>query len=135
MPQGTTGITQKDDVWICDIKLAISIATLLRHSLESISREKSMSIGKNEKVEILYAYLTGTEFKHRIEVIVETFSSMKTSLDKEKLYFVKTWAEKEKQIDRVIQNTVGIYGDLSGVVQLQKIEALELPEPKVVEEK
>ncbi len=127
MPQGTSGITQKDGVWICDIKLALSIATLLRHSLETVAREKSMSVGKNEKVEILYAYLTGTEFKQRIEVIVETFSSMKTSLDKEKLYFTKTWAEKEKQIDRVIQNTVGIYGDLSGVVQLQKIESLELP--------
>ncbi len=130
MPQGTSGITQKDGVWICDIKLALSIATLLRHSLESVSREKLMSVGKDEKVEILYAYLTGTEFKQRIEVIVETFSSMKTSLDKEKLYFTKTWAEKEKQIDRVIQNTVGIYGDLSGVVQLQKIESLELPSPK-----
>ncbi len=130
MPQGITGITQKDGVWICDIKLALSIATLLRHSLESVSREKLMSVGKNEKVEILYAYLTGTEFKQRIEVIVETFSSMKTSLDKEKLYFTKTWAEKEKQIDRVIQNTVGIYGDLSGVVHLQKIESLELPTPK-----
>lgn len=130
MPQGTSGITQKDGVWICDIKLALSIATLLRHSLETVAREKSMSVGKNEKVEILYAYLTGTEFKQRIEVIVETFSSMKTSLDKEKLYFTKTWSEKEKQIDRVIQNTVGIYGDLSGVVQLQKIESLELPSPE-----
>ncbi len=134
MPQGTSGITQKDGVWICDIKLAVSIATLLRHSLESVTREKSMSVGKNEKVEILYAYLTGTEFKQRIEVIVETFSNMKSSLDKEKLYFTKTWAEKEKQIDRVIQNTVGIYGDLSGVVQLQKIEALELPNPENREE-
>jgi hypothetical protein len=134
MPQGTSGIVQKDNVWICDIKLALSIATLLRHSLETVAREKSMSVGKNEKVEILYAYLTGTEFKQRIEVIVETFSSMKTSLDKEKLYFTKTWAEKEKQIDRVIQNTVGIYGDLSGVVQLQKIESLELPSPKETEE-
>jgi hypothetical protein len=133
MPQGTSGITQKDGVWICDIKLALSIATLLRHSLETVAREKFMSIGKNEKVEILYAYLTGTEFKQRIEVIVETFSNMKSSLDKEKLYFTKTWAEKEKQIDRVIQNTVGIYGDLSGVVQLQKIEALELPSPENVD--
>ncbi len=134
MPQGTSGITQKDGVWICDIKLALSIAILLRHSLETVSREKSMSVGKNEKVEILYAYLTGTEFKQRIEVIVETFSSMKKSLDKEKLYFTKIWAEKEKQIDRVIQNTIGIYGDLSGVVQLQKIESLELPSREDKEE-
>ena len=59
---------------------------------------------------------------------------MKTSLDKEKLYFEKSWAEKEKQIQKVIKNTVGIYGDLNGIVQLQKIESLELPEPKQEEE-
>lgn len=129
LPEGVSGIVLRDGVWVCDIKLAISIATALRHSLEAVSREKAMSIGKNEKVEILYAYLTGTEFKQRIETIVETFSTMKSSLDKEKLYFEKSWAEKEKQIQKVIKNTVGIYGDLSGVVQLQKIESLELPEP------
>lgn len=130
LPEGVNGISLRDGVWVCDIKLAVSIATALRQSLEAVSREKAMSVGKNEKVEILYAYLTGTEFKHRIETIVETFSSMKSSLDKEKLYFEKSWAEKEKQIQKVIKNTVGIYGDLSGVVQLQKIESLELPEPK-----
>ncbi len=130
LPEGVNGISLRDGVWVCDIKLAISIATALRQTLEAVSREKAMSVGKNEKVEILYAYLTGTEFKHRIETIVETFSSMKSSLDKEKLYFEKSWAEKEKQIQKVIKNTVGIYGDLSGVVQLQKIEALELPPPK-----
>jgi hypothetical protein len=130
LPEGVVGIVQRDGVWVCDIKLAISIATALRHTLELVSREKAMSVGKNEKMEILYAYLRGTEFRHRLETIIETFSSMKSSLDKEKLYFEKSWAEKEKQIQKVIKNTVGIYGDLSGVVQLQKIEALELPEPK-----
>ncbi len=129
MPQGTSGIIQKDGVWICDIKLAISIATLLRQSLEAVSREKTMSVGKNEKIEILYSYINSTEFRQRIETIVETFSSMKLSLDKEKVYFEKSWAEQEKQIQKVIKNTVGIYGDMSGIVQLQKIEALELPEP------
>jgi len=135
LPGGLEGIAQREGVWVCDIKLAISIATALRNTLELVCREKSMSVGKNEKMEILYAYLSGNEFKQKIEVIVETFSSMKTSLDKERLYFEKSWSEKEKQIQKVIKNTVGIYGDLSGVIQLQKIESLELPEPKVTEEK
>jgi hypothetical protein len=133
MPQGTSGIIQKDGVWICDIKLATSIASVLRQSLESVSREKSLAVGKNEKMEFLYAYLSGTEFKQKIEVIVETFSTMKASLEKEKKYFVASWAEKEKQIDRVISNTLGIYGGLSSVAPLQKIESLELPEPKIEE--
>lgn len=129
LPEGVNGIALRDNVWVCDIKLATSIATALRQSLEAISREKTMSVGKNEKMEILYSYLTGTEFRQRIEAIVETFSTMRVSLDKEKVYFEKSWAEKEKQIQKVIRNTVGIYGDMSGIVQLQKIELLELPEP------
>ena len=129
LPQGVTGIVLRDGVWVCDIKLAVSIATALRQTLEAIAKEKAMSVGKDEKMEILYHYLTGNEFKQRIEVIVEVFSTMKLSLDKEKLYFEKSWAEKEKQIQKVIKNTVGIYGDLSGVVQLQKIDSLELKDP------
>lgn len=134
LPVGAQNISLRDGVWVCDIKLALSIAIALRHSLEAVSREKALSVGKNEKMEILYAYLTGTEFKQRVEAIVETFTSMKSSLDKEKLYFEKSWAEKEKQIQKVIKNTVGIYGDLNGMVQLQKIETLELPDPEKTEE-
>lgn len=130
MPQGTIGIIQKDGVWICDIKLAVSIAGLLRNTLQTVAKEKTLSVGKDEKMEILYTYLTGTEFKQRIETIVEAFSGMKNDLDKEKMYFEKIWTQREKQIQKVIKNTVGIYGDLSGVVQLQKIDSLELPEPE-----
>lgn len=128
LPDGIKGMALRDGVWVCDVQFATSIASALRHTLEAVFREKSMSVGKNEKMEILYAYLTGTEFRQRMEVIVETFYSMNTSRNKEKLYFEKKWAEEEKQIQKVIKSTVGIYGDLGGIVQLQKIELLELPE-------
>ena len=128
LPAGVEGIVQRDGVWVCDIKLALSIATALRQTLELVTKEKSMSVGKNEKMEILYTYLTGIEFTQRVEVIVETFSSMKSSIDKEKIYFEKSWAEKEKQIQKVIKNTVGMYGDLSGLVALPQIKSLELGE-------
>jgi hypothetical protein len=128
LPAGAAAISQRDGVWVCDIKLAISLASVLRSSLISLTQEKRMSVSKDEKMEILYQYLTGTAFKQRIEAIVETFSSMDTSLKKERLAYEKMWSEREKQIQKVITNTVGIYGDLNGIVQLQKIDALELPE-------
>ena len=127
MPQGTSCIIHRDGVWICDIKLSIAVAELLRNTLQTVTKERSLSVGKDEKMEILYTYLTGTEFKQRIETIVEAFSGMKNDLEKEKMYFEKIWTQREKQIQKVIKNTVGIYGDLNGVVQLQKIESLELP--------
>lgn len=128
LPEGAKSISLKDGVWVCDIKLATSIATALRQTLESLSREKAMSVGKNEKMEILYSYLTGVEFKQRVETIVETFSSMDEGLKKERMAYEKIWCEREKQIKKVISNTVGMYGDLNGLVALPQIKKLELGE-------
>lgn len=130
LPNGADAISDRDGVWVCDLKLAVSIATLLREQLLLIAREKTGSVGKNEKMEIIYGYLSGVEFRQRIEAIVEAFQGMNASLQKERLAYEKIWTEREKQIQKVIKNTVGIYGDISGVVQLQKIEALELSAPK-----
>ena len=128
LPEGVKGFVFRDGVWICDIKLSTALATALRINLESITREKNMSVGKNEKMEVLYAYLTGVEFKQRVEAIVEAFTIMKMGLDKEKLAYQKIWSEREKQIQKVITNTVGMYGDLSGLVTLPHIKRLELGE-------
>jgi len=128
LPEDVKGFLFRDGVWICDIKLIIPLAIALRINLESIAREKSMSIGKNEKMEVLYSYLTGVEFKQRVEAIVEAFTSMDAGLKKERIAYEKIWAEREKQIKKVISNTVGMYGDLSGLVALPQIKTLELDE-------
>jgi hypothetical protein len=126
MPDGVKGFTFRDGIWICDIKLSTALASALRINLEGITREKAMAVGKNEKMEFLYAYLTGVEFKQRVEAIVEAFTSMDASLRKERIAYEKMWAEREKQIKKVITNTVGMYGDLSGLVTLPHIKTLEL---------
>lgn len=130
LPENIKGFAFRDGVWICDIKLAAALATALRINLESVNREKAMSVGKNEKMEILYSYLTGVEFKQRVEAIVEAFSGMDEGLRKERMAYEKIWCEREKQIKKVITNTVGMYGDLSGLVTLPQIKNLELGEGK-----
>ena len=128
LPGDIKGFGYRDGVWICDLKLTAALATALRVNLESVSREKGMSVGKNEKMEILYTYLTGVEFKQRVEAIVEAFTGMDDGLKKERMVYEKLWAEREKQIRKVITNTVGMYGDLSGLVTLPQIKSLELDE-------
>lgn len=126
LPEDVKGFVFRDGVWICDIKLITALATALRINLESITHEKAMSVGKNEKMEILYTYLTGVEFKQRVEAIVEAFSSMDDGLKKERMAYEKLWAEREKQIRKVMNNTIGMYGDLSGLITLPQIKTLEL---------
>ena len=131
LPQGMTGFALRDGIWVCEMRLALALAGALRITLESVTREKALSVGKNEKMEVLYAYLTGVEFRQRVEAIVEAFTGMSDGLRKERLAYEKLWAEREKQIHKVIANTVGMYGDLSGHVALPQIKALELGDGEV----
>ena len=127
LPEDVKNFTFRDGVWICDVKLAIALACALRMNLEAITREKAMSVGKNEKMEALYSYLTGVEFRQRVEAIVEAFSGLDEGLKKERMAFEKIWSEREKQLKKAMNNTIGMYGDMSGLVTLPQIKTLELP--------
>ncbi len=126
LPEGVKTFAHRDGVWVCDMHLAIPLAMIIRDKLEAIAREKGLAVGKNEKMEILYQYLTGVHFRQRIEAIVEAFSSMGQDIEKEKKYFTKKWASQEMQIKKILTNTIGVYGDIDGMVSLPKIQSLEL---------
>jgi hypothetical protein len=136
LPKDVKNFGLKDGVWIADFVAVVGLATALRAGLINVAALKAASVGKNEKMEILYRYLSGVEFKQKIEAIVESFTQMKTDLDKERRAFIKIWESREKQINRVIENTVGMYGDLEGLMgsSLPKIEMLELPDPDATEQ-
>jgi hypothetical protein len=53
---------------------------------------------------------------------------MRADLEKEKMYYTKKWAKQDKQIEKVVANTLGMYGGLQGMIgnELPKIERLEL---------
>lgn len=76
-------------------------------------------------MEILYTYLTGVEFKQRVEAIVEAFSCMDEGL-KRREWHTRRFGQSGKSRLKVITNTVGMYGDLSGLVALPQIKTLEL---------
>jgi len=79
-------------------------------------------------MEALYQYLAGVEFKQKIEGIIEAFTSMQEQLNKERRAMEKHWKQREKEIERVVKNTVGLYGDMQGIIggQIPTIPALEL---------
>lgn len=53
---------------------------------------------------------------------------MQVDLDKERKTIMKQWAKRDEQINRVIQATVGMYGDSQGFAgeTLPEIEGLDL---------
>ncbi len=128
LPKGVEGFAQMEGIWVTGFALSVALASVLRTSLIELAQHKSSLVGKSEKMEVLYNYLSGPEFRQRIEAIVESFKSMKKDLDQEKSAMVKMWAKREKQIERIVNNTVGMYGDMQGIIgaSLPQIESLEL---------
>lgn len=138
LPKGVETFDVIDGVWITSPRAALPVATMLRHSLVQVSMARQAAEGQQTKTELVYQYLTGARFRQRIEAIVEAFSTMQEDLDKERKAITKQWAKRDAQIERVMQATVGMYGDLQGIAgkSLQEIEGLELANeeaPKALE--
>ncbi len=131
MPKDLNGFGSRENVWIAPPALAAALAGALRAMLIETAAARRAEDGKQEKMEVLYSYLSGPEFKRRVEAIVESFQAMREGLDQEKRAMTRIWAAREKQLDRVITNTVGMHGDLAGIIgrALPVIETLELKAP------
>lgn len=128
LPKGVDAFDVIDGVWIAHPRAALPVATVLRHTLLQVSTARQVSEGQQTKTEMVYQYLTGPRFRHRVEAIVEAFSNMNEDLDKERKAIMKQWAKREHQIERVMEATVGMYGDLQGIAgkSLQEIEGLDM---------
>ena len=129
LPKDVESFEQIDGVWIAGPKYALPLAAVLRQTLIEVANSKLSQEGQQTKTELVYEYLTGPRFRHRIEAIVEKFSDMQADLDREKKTMTRLWAKREAQIQGVIESTVGMYGDLQGIAgrALKEIEGLEIP--------
>lgn len=103
-------------VWVGNFECIIGLSSALRSGLIEVAAVKQSSIGKQEKMEVLYEYLSGTGFKQRVEAIIEAFTAMQADLEKEKRWFTAKWAKQESNIRRVIDNTIGMHGDLQSIM-------------------
>jgi hypothetical protein len=132
LPKWCTKFTFSDGVLITNFAYAASLASVLRANLCQLAQARNAAMNKEEKLELLYRYLSGVEFRQRVEAVVEAFAAMKDDLDRERRAAERQWARRARQIDAVTFNVAAMYGDLQGLVPaLPSIALLELPEAEV----
>ena len=128
MPPDMERIGQKEGVWICSYDEFKGLSSVLRESIIQVSTALITQENKGDKMGMLYDFLTSNEFKLQIESIVEGFSQMKADLESEQRAMRKIWKQREKQIDKVVLNTIDMYGSIKGIAgsAVQSIPSLEL---------
>ena len=127
LPEGVDSFGIVDGIWVCAPRYAVPLASSLRQGLIDVAGAKGRAMGQETKMEMIYDYLTGTQFKQRVDAIVERFEDMQDNLRKERVFIEKQWALRAKQIDLVIASTVGMHGDLQGIAgrSMPEIESID----------
>ncbi len=128
LPEGIKHFGLYRDIWVVEWAYLIPLTVALREQMIEVDKIRNSLEGKDEKMEVIYNYLTSVEFRDKIQNIVEAFQTMKWDLDREKRAMEKIWSSREKQLERVISNTARLYGDMQGLIgsKLEKVEYLEL---------
>jgi hypothetical protein len=127
----------RDRVWIGNYTTLRLLSAALRASLIGIASAKLASENKDEISDLLFRYVTGAEFRQKVEAMIDTYKDMRDTVEKEKRASIARWARQEKQIEKVVAITASTYGDLRGVIgsSMQSIPALEAGDESESEEK
>lgn len=135
LPKDLPNSGYRDRVWIGDYSALRLLSVALRASLVGIASAKLVSDNKDEISDLLFRYVTGSEFRQKVEAMVDTYKDMRDTIDREKRASIARWSKQEKQIEKVIAITAGTYGDLRGLIgsSMQSIPALEAGEESVAE--
>jgi hypothetical protein len=128
LPKVVTTFGYIDEVWVTNRACCIGLAIALRSGMLQLAAARRSLQGQQGKMELLYNYLSSSQFRNRVSAIVEAFTTLREDLEDEKRAMNRLWAKREKQIDRARDQTAGMYGDLQGIIggSLQVIEPLEL---------
>ncbi len=130
-PKDMLRFGQKEGIWICSFQEVKSLALILREMLIRIKTVQSSEENKGDKMELLYRYLTGSEFAQNVQRIVENYDNMQNQLLKEKRAMHNIWKEREKQIWVVQENLSSLFGSIKGIAgkDLQASSMMELDTP------
>jgi hypothetical protein len=137
LPKTIDVFGQIDGIWITAPKCAAAVALAVRHALIEVTLARKSGDGQQSKMEIMYHYLTGPRFRHRVQAIVEKFQDMQSDLEKERRAMQRAWAKREQQIQGIITATSGMWGDMQGIAgqSLKEIEGLEFDGIEAIEDR
>lgn len=129
MPSDLERMGMKDGVYVCTYEEFKGLSGVLRETVIQVHTALGSQVNRGDKMHMLYDFLTSTNFRMQVEAIVEGFTAMKDGLETEKRSMQRIWKEREKQIEKVIINTIDMHASIRGIAgnAIQSVKALELP--------
>lgn len=116
LPKGVTSHELRDEnVIVCSFADVKALSCVLRQSLIRVEAVQTVQANQGGKMQLLYNYLTGAEFKLQLSAIQEAFRQMQDDLSREKKSTLARWKAREKQMNAVLVNLSGVVGSIGGI--------------------
>ncbi|WRE62620.1 DUF2130 domain-containing protein [Helicobacter pylori] len=117
-----------EGVWVCSFEEFKALSTVLREGVIQVGLAKKSQENKGDKMNLLYHYLTSSEFSMQVNTIIEGFEQLRADLESEKRAMNRIWKSREKQMEKVFEGTINMYGSIKGIVgnAIGQVKALEL---------
>ncbi len=128
MPESVRYFEELNGVWVASWSCARSVAIALRRVLIESARARRATEGQHDKMELVYNYIHSAEFSNRVRGVVKPYIDMQADLETEKRAITRQWNKRQKQLEQAIASTVGLFGDLQGIMGsgLQEIEEMDI---------
>ncbi len=117
-----------EGVWVCSFEEFKGLSAVLREGVIQVSLAKKSQENKGDKMDLLYHYLTSSEFSMQVNAIIEGFEQLRADLESEKRAMARIWKSREKQMEKVFEGTINMYGSIKGIAgnAIGQVKALEL---------
>lgn len=115
LPKGIQDFGLYEGVWTVRPSHAVVLGVALRHGIITTADARQGAIGKETKMERLYAYMIGNEFRAILEGIALPFRELHDELAAEKRTTQARWRRQERRIERVLSSVASLQGDLQGI--------------------
>lgn len=122
MPRDMDCFGIRDGVWICDFSEVKALASVLREGVIRVFNTAKSNENKGDKMQLLYGYLTSSEFAEQWKAIREGFLAMKLSIQRERDAMERLWKTREKQLEKVLLNASHIRGSIEGIAGMDAVD-------------
>ena len=122
LPKDMSQFGEKLGVYICSFHEIKSLVTVLRNAILKIAEIKKFQENKGDRLNAIYDYVTGQEFRRSLQMMRENFRNLQLQLDKEKEDFEKNWQKKRKMIQTIIDNSSHVSGSIEGLAGQDSVD-------------
>jgi hypothetical protein len=108
------------------------IARIMRSSIIAIERQKLSVFEKEEKIGILYTYLSSNEFRSSASTIGDSLNNLNELRNKEKIDHEKNWTKEESEVNNITKHFTKVTSNIETIMEKEDVPLIIKTKKKIV---